>query len=322
MFDPHYAHIHEHLINWSAEYFKEDIQTVSQINATRYSYVLKINVQGNDYYLKHIPKKLFIESLISNHLRNNCGFKSVPEILASSEKLSCFITKSCGDKTLRQYFDGQLNTTLMLEGVALYKSIQRASVHHIEAYLIQGVADWRFSQFPALYEALLDDKACIDAWEIKSAQQAYLKQKKPIFEKLCSKIEALNIPDVLNHTDFQDNNIVIDTMSGNLSIIDWGEVSIGHPLLSLSSCLYGLSDRYKFTPQEYKELETMLFDGWDIPTQDFEDIRVIINILGQIYYVLAFQDLIKRIEYDFPNWKVRVQTALKVFAEEIENYSP
>ncbi len=162
----------------------------------------------------------------------------------------------------------------------------------------------------------------MNVWEISVEDKNRLHQKRDALVKICEELSAYDFPAVLNHSDFQDNNMLIDHDSGRITIIDWGETNIGNPLLSLSSCLYFASKLYELKPdrEDYKSLRTNFFGEWGIPEQEFERILCLIDTLDQIYYVLTFQDLMNRTGHDFPKWSSRIRKALAVFIEKTNNF--
>lgn len=65
----------------------------------------------------------------------------IPEVIAADKNLHCFLMKKSGDETLRTLFDGYLDVTLLIQGLQIYRKIQKATASHVDAFIQMGVPD-------------------------------------------------------------------------------------------------------------------------------------------------------------------------------------
>jgi hypothetical protein len=318
--DLHFTEFHDQLVAWAAIALSKDIINVEEVAATRYSYVLKLNTPDGNFYLKKTSESFFIEPKVIQMLRGQCGLNGVPGIVAVHQGLLCFITKPCGEQSLRTLFGENLDDDLMIKAAQQYINIQQAASRHAQSFLDAGVPDWRLNKLPSLYDAMINNTENLQRWQISEAHVARLKKLQPLFANLCETLAKYHIAETINHSDFQEDNVLLDQTSGCLTIIDWGEVSIGHPFLSLASCLGRVSGRYKISKnsERYRKLQAGFFAGWNLPPGELETIIKAANILSQIYFALTFQELMTSADHYFSGWGDKIRFSLTAFLEEVE----
>jgi hypothetical protein len=146
---------HAEAIEWAMKTLKQSVLTTSVIVETHWSIVVKISTPDGSVYLKQTPLDLFIEASVLKQYRETCGITDIPEVITVNNNLHCFLMKECGDATLRILFDGKLNVDLLVQGLEVYKTIQHATTKHIDAFLQDGVPDWRLKIFSKLYQDLV-----------------------------------------------------------------------------------------------------------------------------------------------------------------------
>lgn len=71
---------------------------------------------------------------------------------------------------------------------------------------------------------------CRNAWSV------VYKIETPIWhpkcQQLCDMLSKHSIPEAFSHSDFRENNLLLDKKTGSINIIDWGETVIAHPFFS------------------------------------------------------------------------------------------
>ena len=169
---------------------------------------------------------------------------------------------------------------------------------------------------PRLYSELVNDETRLKKWGFSPTECHALAEKKETFAHLCQKIESLDIPDALNHSDFQENNMLLNLIDGRVSIIDWGEVTVGHPLLPIIGCLERIIRLYKVDPSsdDYKKLQHKLFAGWGIDKNILSDIHESLSAIGDIYYALTLVELMNNTNHASPEWAARIKMGCLSFA--------
>ncbi|MCB9964001.1 MAG: aminoglycoside phosphotransferase family protein [Rhodospirillales bacterium] len=255
------------LVNWSKKFLANEITDVQEIAATAFSYVLKIDTSDKSYYLKKTPPKLYIEARVLDILNTDCALENVPKVIATNDELHCFLMPSCGDLTLRTLFEDKLQQELLYKGVHSYTELQKASADHIQKFLDIGVPDWRIENLPNIYTEFINDDERLAEWGLNTEEQKRCKRSQELFPQLCAELANLNLPDVLNHSDFHPNAMLLDQESNEIKIIDLGEVTIGNPLLPLASCITNyLEHRWKIRSDEdvYTSTKETILKQWEL----------------------------------------------------------
>jgi hypothetical protein len=309
----------QQLLIWAQNVLGSEIKNTEEIAATAYSYVCKITSSEGIYYLKKTPPKLYIEVDVIGLLNKACGFKNIPEIIARNDELQCFLMPSCGDQTLRTLFDNQFDKELFYKGVSSYVALQKASSSHTQKFLDIGAPDWRISNLHNVYEEFINDDERLAEWGLNSKDKERIARSLNIFPKLCKDMAALNLPDVLNHSDFHPNAMLLDEKSGEIKIIDLGEVTVGNPLFPLASCITNYLDhRYQIRSDkdQYAEIKTRLMKQWDLRDAD---VMHLIEIIGPLNYAMTFRELMNLSGYNFPKWRGFIKEAFIDFLDRLEN---
>lgn len=290
---------------------------VENIVSTPYSEVKKITQGSSVYYLKNTPAPLFIEAETLNFLHDIDPTFTIPKLVDADKDNLCFLLQSCGEQTLRELFATQMDIDLLKRSISEYQRIQKSCIPHIPELLEMGVQDWRLFRLPDIYEHFVSDDVSLAKWGIGGDIRQKLRALKSIFAGLCREIAAYNIPDTLNHSDFQENNMVIDNVTGAVNIIDWGEVSISSALLSVVGCFKKICWRYKVKPDHpaYQTLRQHFMAGWSIAEKDIDPVFKSISTLDWLYYALSLAELEKNTGHFSEVWAERIKMALTSFAE-------
>ena len=288
--------LHEKVLQWAKQYLlsheKSTILRHRIVVETSYSVIYQLETTDDSFYVKQVPKALFLESQTLHFLnQNDC--KNIPEIIAENAELHCFIMTACGSISLRHLFNDDINVEKLKQGILNYTNIQRLLENEINPLLSLGIPDWRLAHFPGLYEKLIqqDDLLIGDGLTTKEVEQ--LHQLYPRVVKLCSNLASYKIPETLGHCDFQYNNMLLDKKTGEISIIDWAETVITHPFFSLNGCLWNLTyfNAVKQTEQKYAMLQSACIAPWVVDYKEIPMLKAfdLANQLLGIHAALAYQ---------------------------------
>ena len=278
-------------LTWAKEYLisheKMPIVDVHRVVETSYSTVYRMNSTERVVYLKVTPESLFYEAKVLKFL-NDQQCRHIPKLVASHNQLNCFLTESCGEESLRHLFNGALDLKKLTIGISNYTAIQRAQEKNVQSLLDLGVPDWRLVRLPALYQMLIQQQDLLMGDGLTEKEMEQLQFHYSTCEKLCADLAAFNIPETLNHCDFQFNNMLIDRKTGEINIIDWGESVITHPFFSLNGCLWNLTyfDALKSNDSMYVSLRKQSIISW---LNDFEETTLLkaFDIANQLLGVVA-----------------------------------
>ncbi len=241
--------------------------TPEYIQTTPWSSVIRFLTSTNDYiYLKQMPPALSLEPIITQILYEQFH-ASVPIIIDSNKELNCFLMQDSGNP-LRDFFKSNFQPSLLCEGIKQYGFIQYATAEHINVFFDLGVPDWRLEKLPALYVQLISQENLLIQDGLTADELGILHKLHPQFSSMCESLSSYKILETLDHCDFHDNNILIESNTNKMTIIDWGESVVTHPFFSLISCLRDTTFRYHLKEDDkiFLELQNAcfandLFDG-------------------------------------------------------------
>ena len=259
--------LHEKALQWAKQYLtsheKSTILNHHIVVETSYSIVYKIETSRSTVYLKQVPNALFLDPQTLRFLHQH-GCKNIPEIIAENADLNCFMTASCGNISLRHLFNGKVNFEQLKQGIINYTDIQRRLENSIQPLLTLSTPDWRLDKFSALYKQLIQQNQLLLDDGLTNKEIDCLHELYPTCVHLCETISQYNIPETINHCDFQENNMLLDKKSGAINIIDWGETAVTHPFFSLNGCLWNITyfHKIKETDDTYRQLQSQCVAPW------------------------------------------------------------
>jgi hypothetical protein len=146
----------------------------------------------------------------------------VSEVLAHDTERSWLLLADAG--TPIRALGNPPETWLVI--LPLYARLQLGEARHAGEHLARGVPDLRVAKLPARYEDLLRHDL-----PIERDDAARLRGFSRSFTELCDELEALAIPETIQHDDLHLANVY--ALGHRLRILDWGDASIGHPFVSL-----------------------------------------------------------------------------------------
>ena len=252
--------LNKDIIQWGCKYLSSHGYTLKSIlpenvQNTPWSYVVRFVTSEGYVYLKQTPDLLALEAIIT-HILHDQFHASVPEIIAHNAELNCFLMKDAG-RPLREILKKQFDATLLCKAIDQFTSIQLAVADHVNLFLDIGVPDWRLDKLPDLYMQLLSQKDILIADGLSEIEINELEKLLPKVANLCQKLSDYAIKPSIVQPDFHDNNVLIDEISQNLTIIDLGEIAISHPFFSLINCLQQAKKHHALTEGDSTYLKLM-----------------------------------------------------------------
>ncbi|WED44600.1 phosphotransferase [Legionella cardiaca] len=277
-------------LKWALEYLvshnEGTISSYNNITATSYSTVYKIITSKNTFYLKKTPPELSTEAQTLIYLHEQ-GCNNIPTLIAENKQLCCFLMRSCGDVTLRHLFKEKVDSVLLNRGVLNYTKIQRTVENKISQLIGLNLPDWRLGKIPLLYRELIDQKELLISDGLSKEEITELENAYEFGTTLCESLSNYQIPETMNHCDFQENNMVLDQETGHISIIDWGETVITHPFLSLSGCLWNMTYFHEIKPDEiYEDFKRQWISSW-LDLHQEQDLLDALNIATRLTGIFA-----------------------------------
>ena len=144
----------------------------------------------------------------------------VPEVVAADIERAWLLMRDGGTR-LR---DGSTLDPFPV-ALQLYGELQLGEVGRVDELLEIGLRDMRLPVVAAAYEPFLERDHGLAPEEV-----AALRRLAPRFRALCEELAAFGLPASIHHDDLHDGNIFV--RDGRVSIFDWGDSSVAHPLWS------------------------------------------------------------------------------------------
>jgi len=259
---------------------------------TSYSDVYQIETARGIFYLKQVPEILFLEPKMLVFL-NDQGFQNIPKLITQNDMLHCFLMTSCGNISLRHLFKKQIDINMLKLGLVHYTKIQRSLESKTEQLLKMGILDWRLNRFASLYYQLLQQEQLLIEDGLTREEIEKLHKLHPMCAKVCSDLSEYKMPDTINHCDFNENNMLLDQKTGTINIIDWGEIALSHPFLSLNGFLWNITHFNIVNQIDLDQLKLQCITHWHdlYDTNDLLNQLKIANKLNGIYAALTYEQI-------------------------------
>ena len=290
-------HQHEKALQWAEIFLLSNGHSIVDrqvVVKTSWSIVYRIETTEHVVYLKQVPKALFLEPDTLTFLHQQ-GCKNIPEILAINPALHCFMTIACGNISLRHLFKGQVNFSMLTSGIITYTNIQRLLENKTQQLILLGIPDWRLNKFASLYYQLIQQDKLLQDDGLTEQEIELLHHLHPRCKHLCEVLSKHDVSETISHSDFQENNMLIDEKTGTINIIDWGETVISHPFFSLNGCLWNITyfNAIKETDAMYSQLQSQCIAPW-LNLYNEETLLELLHIANQllgIYAALGYERL-------------------------------
>jgi aminoglycoside phosphotransferase (APT) family kinase protein len=129
----------------------------------------------------------------------------------------------------RDLYDAELPT--LLDMVTLLVDMQLRWVDRVRDLLRLGAADWRAARLSSAIADVVERTALELSADDRATLAAFVESLPQRFAALA----ACGIEDTLVHGDFRPLNVRGDAQ--RLTVLDWGDVGVGHPLLDHTAFL-------------------------------------------------------------------------------------
>lgn len=212
---------------------------------TPWSTVIRFSTSKGLYYLKQTPADLFVEPEVIKVIQKNIPNSLTPKVLFKSNEFNCFLMDSCGDHSLRTKFNGSINEELLINGLHSYINVMRSFEQNLDVLEKIGLPDWRINHIPELYIELLKKKDMLHEEGLTSDELEKLMGLVPTIKSTCEFLSKQNVKNTLVNSDFNENNLIINEKTQQISIIDWGESVVTHPFFSIAAHLRNNARRYQ-----------------------------------------------------------------------------
>jgi hypothetical protein len=255
---------HHPSLDWAQNYLTthgyEILRSPETVRAMPWSIVTHFSTSKGSIYLKEMASLFSLEPTLIMALAE-WDEGSVPMIITTNNELRCFLMEDAGTQLSKQ-LKSEFQKDLLIKSVTICANNQLRAVNHVKDLLSLGVPDWRLSKLPEIYLHLVNEENILQEDGLTPAEIKMLKTLHSTFSTLCTGLSQYKIPETLEHTDFNDSNILIK--DGKLTIGDWGDAVISHPFFSLAAYLNSATRYYDFkeTDEIYIHLQNVYLDTW------------------------------------------------------------
>jgi hypothetical protein len=174
--------------------------------------------------------------------------------LAAEFERRWMLLPAAGER-LREVLVRERHTGRWVELAPLYAQLQMASASCVGELLDYGTPDYRLARLPDLSGQL----ALALGLSPPSAR---------LVTALAAELEALCLPETIQHDDLHDDNVFVRT-EGGYAIVDWGDSCISHPFVTLSVLLDGTVPSSRSAPlgDSVKRIQDAYLECWGEPEQ-------------------------------------------------------
>jgi hypothetical protein len=272
-----------------------------QVRTWNLSSLWRIPVEGQTLWLKSVPTFFAHEGLLLEALAGG----PVPVLLGHE-----------GGRMLMTEIPGEdlygADSPTLLRMVELLVDLQRQRVGRTDELLGLGLPDWRSAQMAPRVEAVITRNAP----QLAPEDRAILEGFAASLPRRFADLSACGIPDSLVHGDFHPGNL--RGGADHLTLLDWGDSCVGHPLLDQSAFL-------ERSPSEAVEpLRRRWHDAWSdaAPGSDPSRASALLAPVAAARRAAVYQGFLDRIEpsehpyhlADPTDWLQRTAALLRVEA--------
>lgn len=251
------------------------IAEARQIRTWNLSSLWRLPVDGGAAWLKVVPPFFAHEGGVLERLAPGIG----PPVIARD-----------GPRVLLAEVAGEdrydATGAVLLRMVSILVSLQADWSSRTDELLALGAPDWRLSPL----EALAEDVVARTAHELDPSDVRVLEALVRNLPERLDEVAACGIPDTLVHGDFHPGNV--RGTDDRLVLLDWGDCSVGHPLLDQAAFVAATAEDEGGTVRaEWARL-------WHaaVPGSDPERAASLLEPIAAVRQAVVYRSFLDRIE--------------------------
>ena len=288
-------------IHWAENFLQEYGYKINSpfqvVQDTPYSYVVRFETDRGFVYLKEVPPALALEPSVIKVLHEQFNAQ-VPIIISDNQKEHSFLMQDSGIRLHDFFSQNGFQAKILIETLQHYTKTQIDIASKVPIFLAIGVPDWRLTQLPKHYQALISDEDLLLHDGLTKDEVKKLSWLNSKLVEICEQLSDYNIPDTFGHGDFHDKNILVNPDTHKTTIIDLGEVVITHPFFSLLNCIHRVKENCALSDNQYAQLKKDCLSKWlafESQTHIFE-ILSLIEKCWSIHAVLGEYRLMQSVD--------------------------
>ena len=238
------------------------ILRLTQLRAWDSSCVIQVHTEGGEYFFKAMPANTR-ERAVVVFLASRIG-GGVPQVVAHDPNRQWMLMRRSAGDSLEQH----QNLERWAAGVAAYAAIQVRCVSLTADLARCGCLTLDMHRLEEEIERLIADTAAMLPDEpdgLSASQIEYLRKQVPTLKHGCRRLAASGVPFTIDHGDLWPGNILANETG--CTIIDWEDVRIAHPFLSIAPLIAGM-DTYQPTMNlrgaldRFRDIYSGAFSEW------------------------------------------------------------
>jgi phosphotransferase family enzyme len=211
---------------------------IRQLRTWASSCLLEAVSEQSLYFFKALPNVGRVEHAVTRFLSENFP-SSVPRVIAVDADRCWLLLHACEGRKLEMVND----IAPWARAAQRYGDLQVACMSRVDDLERMGCPRRKLESLPDAVSALAADESVIRPGEadgLSHRETARLRELVPSLPERCAALHACRIPDSLEHGDLWPGNVFVDAHDS--AVIDWEDVAIAHPFLSLAPLTVGLGD--------------------------------------------------------------------------------
>ena len=202
------------------------------------SCVIEVRCENGDYFFKAMPE-VSRECAVAVFLSRMGA--AVPRVVASEPRRKWMLMRAFAGSSLEDSSD----LRRWLAGLEAYAEIQLQSASRTEELTQLGCPTLNMEKLADDIDALLSDSAALLEGEpdgLSASQIEFLLTQAPKLRSGCMRLSDAAVPLTIDHGDLFPGNVLVN--DNGSAIIDWEDVRIANPFLSIAPLLAGM-DSYQ-----------------------------------------------------------------------------
>ena len=213
-----------------------DVAEVVQLRAWPSSCVLRVRAATGVSYFKAVAASNRQECPVTDYLAHHFP-DAVPRVIAAAPERRWLLMAECPGRNLEEIAD----IAVWERAARSYARLQVACAPRTRDLAERGCEVRTMEALAQAIEPLVADPAALRSGgpaDLTAAELEALRAEVPALRQRCAALAAAGVPLMLEHGDLWPGNFLID--GERCAVLDWEDVSIGHPFLSLAPLAVGL----------------------------------------------------------------------------------
>ena len=202
------------------------------------SCVLHVRTHGADYYFKALPRSGRVEWAVTRFLANQFA-NMLPAVVAVEPERRWMLLAACTGHNLETVTD----VTLWERAAHAYGWLQVACSDHVDALEKLGCPVRTLDALARSIDSLAGDAIALRPGQdggLTHVEFERFSRAVPMLQRRCQALAASRIRSTIEHGDLWPGNIFVDANA--CTVIDWEDVAIAHPFVSLAPLLVGMAN--------------------------------------------------------------------------------